>query len=40
MDTYWSELQTQGIEVEEREMPEDEFKRLFGGELAPEPVNN
>jgi len=40
METFWSELQTQGIEVEESELPEDEFMRLFGGELTPEPAGN
>jgi hypothetical protein len=40
MDTYWSELQTHGIEVEESELPEDEFRRLFSGEPTPEPVNS
>jgi hypothetical protein len=40
MDTFWSEIQTHGIEVEESELPEDEFKLLFGGELSPGPVDN
>jgi hypothetical protein len=35
MDTIWSELQADGIEVEDLEMMEEEFKRLFGGERAP-----
>ena len=40
MENFWSELQTHGIEVEEGELPEDEFMRLFGGEMASDPANN
>ena len=34
MENAWSELQANGIEVEEMEVPDNEFERLFG-ELAP-----
>ena len=32
MDTTWYELQISGIEVEERQMSQEEFERLFDGE--------
>jgi hypothetical protein len=35
MNTLWSELQTDGIEVEENEISQDEFERLFSGEKTP-----
>ena len=37
MDTVWSERQADGIEVEDLEIMEDEFNRLFGGERTPGP---
>jgi hypothetical protein len=30
MENAWSELQANGIEVEETEVPENEFERLYG----------
>lgn len=32
MDNIWSELQVQGIEVDETEMSQDEFEQLFADE--------
>jgi len=32
MDTTWNELQIRDIEVEERQMSQEEFERLFSGE--------
>jgi predicted phage tail protein len=32
MDTTWYELQIGGIEVEERQISQEEFERLFDGE--------
>ena len=40
MDTFWSELQADSIEVEDLEIMEDEFNRLFGGEQTPGPDND
>jgi hypothetical protein len=40
MDTFWSDLQADDIEVEDIELLEDEFKRLFSGERTPGPVND
>lgn len=40
MDTLWSELQTHGIEVEESEILEEEFRLLFEKEGADCPVND
>ncbi|MGD8631815.1 MAG: hypothetical protein PVG72_13940 [Gammaproteobacteria bacterium] len=40
MDTVWSELQADGIEVEDLEVMEDEFNRLFGGERTPRQEND
>ena len=34
MENAWSDLQDNGIEVEETEVPDNEFEYLFG-ELAP-----
>ena len=40
MDLTWTELQTTGIEVEETEIPEEEFEHLFGEKQAEPPVNH
>jgi hypothetical protein len=40
MDTLWSELQTKGIEVEERELSQEEFERLFRREQEPAPADD
>ena len=34
MENAWSEMQSTGIDVEETEVPDNEFERLFG-EQAP-----
>ena len=38
MENAWSDLQTNGIEVEETEVPDNEFEYLFG-ELSPSTVD-
>jgi hypothetical protein len=38
MDILWTELQTEGIEVEETDMPACEFDRLFGDKPAATPA--
>jgi hypothetical protein len=38
MDIPWTEPQANGIEVEEAEIPQEEFEHLFGDELAVAPV--
>ena len=40
MDTLWSELQTKGIEVEETDISQEEFERLFRGEKEAAPGND
>jgi hypothetical protein len=40
MEMIWSELQTKGIEVEETEISQDEFERLFCGEKEPHPTDD
>lgn len=40
MDILWTELQTDGIEVEETEMPASEFDRWFGDKPAASPVSS
>jgi|GEM_PF-5448311 hypothetical protein len=39
MDILWTELQTEGIEVEETDMPANEFDALFGDKPVAFPVN-
>jgi len=40
MDTYWSELQTHGIEVEESELSHDEFEVLLRIWLTDHPADD
>ena len=40
MEMIWSELQTEGIEVAETEISQDEFERLFCGEKDPHPADD
>ena len=35
MDTLWSELTIDGIDVEECEISREDFERLFNGEKKP-----
>ena len=39
MDILWTELQTEGIEVEEADMPANEFDALFGDKPVASPVH-
>jgi hypothetical protein len=40
MDITWAELQINDIEVEETELPQEEFEHLFGELAAAGPVSN
>ena len=40
MDTLWSQLQARDIEVEETEIPLEEFEHLFGNEVAACPAGD
>jgi hypothetical protein len=35
MDTLWSDLKTDGIELEEREISREDFERFFNRAKAP-----